>query len=345
MSQLESQEGSALGGDPVEMTDASDAAIGPTHDVVEAPDDPEGQDEPELAETLYPDDPQDDADDSDPNDEDSDPNVNDEGDEDTDSEDEPDEPAIKPPHSWKAEEKERWESLPRETQEYLSEREAERERFVNSKAQEAAQVKDQITRQAETELAQFSEQQALQYQMLAQQVLGIEPPDRRLLYTGNPQDQLAYQQQRDKYEQGQIQQQQLQSAAQEHAQRAQRIRDDQEKLANQQEAERLRTEMPEWFDEASHADLERNLTAIAKDLGYPDELLPEANSSDLLALKKAHSWKEKADKWDAYQKAKMKPVREAKKRPPIPNKPGNTSGGNGEAKSAAELLYPDDVRK
>ncbi len=272
-----------------------------------------------------------------------DPEPEGEGEEEAADEDsEPDEPAIAMPHSWKAEEAERWASLPRETQSYLAERETERERFVQSKAREAQQAKETVTRQAETELAQFSEQQAAAYQQLAAQFFP-KPPDDRLLYTSNPDDHLTYQQQEAQYRRGLAQQQQLQQAAQEHADRAQRIRDDQAALANQQDTERLREAMPEWFDEAKAPDLQRELTATAKALGYPDELLPEANASDLLALRQASEWKADAQKWRDYQKAKMVPVREAKKKPPIPNKPG-AGGASGQVKSLAAQLYPDDVR-
>ncbi len=53
---------------------------------------------------------------------------------------EPEEPAIEPPNSWTKAEKERFASLPRETQEYLHTREQERERAVRAEvALEAAE--------------------------------------------------------------------------------------------------------------------------------------------------------------------------------------------------------------
>ena len=337
MTQLAPEEGVAVGGDPVEQTDAPE-----NHAPVEEQNDVEAD---TTLDDLYPED----GDTAEPSEEEEqDPNVNDEA-EDTDGEDaqeddedEPDdEPAIDPPHSWKAEEKERWASLPRETQAYLSEREAERERFVNSKAQEAAQARDTYAKQAQQELAQFSEQQAQQYQMLAQQFIPPEPDD-RLLYTGNPNDQLKYQQQQAEHRSGLAQLQKLQQAAQVHASRAQQIREDHERAEQEQDAQRLREAMPEWFDETHHADLNNQLTATAKAMGYPEDRLPDADSADLLALRTANQWKEKAEKWDAYQKAKMKPVREAKKKAPIPNKPGSTNTGQTGAADPVKLLYPND---
>ena len=338
-----SSEGVAVGGDPVEQTDATEQAapVEERYVETEAPDNAEQRDT--TLEDLYPDEgPKPEA-------EEQDPDVNDEAeaepedDETPDEDAEPDEPAIERPKSWSKETEEEWSALPRNIQERIAERETERERFVNTKAQEAAQARETVKQQAEAELAQFSEQQAMQYQMLAKQFFP-QQPDRSLLFTGNPQDQLKYQQQQALYEDGLAQQQQLQQAAQEHAQRAQRIRDDQDNAARQQDAERLQQEMPEWFDEAKQADLQSNLTATAKALGYPDELLPEANASDLLALRTAHEWKDKAAKWDAYQKAKMHPVRAAKKKAPIPNTPGSPMKGQQSADPIA-MLYPDDVRR
>ena len=339
MTQL-ADDSAAVGGDPVEQTDATEQAA-PVETAA-------------TLEDLYPNeasrepdtDPQ-----PEPEPEEQDPSVNDEAEAEPDGEeegdpeqdDEPEQPAIERPKSWKADAEEEWSALPRNIQERIAERETERERFVNTKAQEAAQTENRVRQMAEQELAQFSEQQAMQYQMLAKQFFP-QQPDRNLLFTGNPQDQLKYQQQQALYEDGLAQQQQLQQAAAEHAQRAQRIRDDQDNAARQQDAERLRAEMPEWFDEAKQADLQSNLTATAKALGYPDELLPEANASDLLALRTAHEWKDKAAKWDAYQKAKMQPVRAAKKKAPIPNTPGSPMKGQQSADPIA-MLYPDDVRR
>ena len=47
-------------------------------------------------------------------------------------------PSIEPPRSWTKEAKERWASLPRETQEYLAEREQERDREFRRSQNEAA---------------------------------------------------------------------------------------------------------------------------------------------------------------------------------------------------------------
>jgi len=57
----------------------------------------------------------------------------------TETQPEPAEPPIEPPRSWTKEAKERWQSLPRETQEYLSTREQERDRALRQSQNEAAE--------------------------------------------------------------------------------------------------------------------------------------------------------------------------------------------------------------
>ncbi len=63
-------------------------------------------------------------------------------------------PPIAPPRSWTKDAKERWSSLPRETQEYLAERETERDREVRRSQNEAAEkvkgltAKEQAVEQA-----------------------------------------------------------------------------------------------------------------------------------------------------------------------------------------------------
>lgn len=50
-------------------------------------------------------------------------------------------PPIEPPRSWTSEEKERFKSLPRETQEYLANREQQRDREVRARQNEAAELR------------------------------------------------------------------------------------------------------------------------------------------------------------------------------------------------------------
>lgn len=73
---------------------------------------------------------------------------------------------IDPPGSWTREAKERWQALPRETQEYLVERERQREREFTKGQQEAAEARKAI----EAERAKV-EQARLQYETALPQLL------------------------------------------------------------------------------------------------------------------------------------------------------------------------------
>ncbi len=66
-------------------------------------------------------------------------------------------PAIEPPRSWTKEAKERWDSLPRETQEYLSSRETEREREFRRSQNETAESRKAIEAERQT-VAQAKQQ-------------------------------------------------------------------------------------------------------------------------------------------------------------------------------------------
>lgn len=73
----------------------------------------------------------------------------DEGDaDDPEGQDDPEIPAIEPPKSWDADAKERFARLPREDQEYLVEREAERDKGVSIAQQRAAEARQRADQEA-----------------------------------------------------------------------------------------------------------------------------------------------------------------------------------------------------
>jgi hypothetical protein len=78
------------------------------------------------------------------------------------------EPPIAPPTSWTTDEKERWQSLPRETQEYIAQREQERERLLTRSQTEAKE--QQRTFDAER---QKLEQARTQYEQALPQLAGM----------------------------------------------------------------------------------------------------------------------------------------------------------------------------
>lgn len=65
-------------------------------------------------------------------------------------------PPIQPPHSWDKEAKERFSKLDRETQEYLVNRENERDRAVSQKLNEAAETR-KAAEEASSKLAQYAQ--------------------------------------------------------------------------------------------------------------------------------------------------------------------------------------------
>jgi hypothetical protein len=71
-------------------------------------------------------------------------------------------PSIEPPRSWTKEAKEQWQSLPRETQEYIASREQERDREIRRSQNEAAEkLKGMSAREQQLEQARQQYEQAL----------------------------------------------------------------------------------------------------------------------------------------------------------------------------------------
>jgi hypothetical protein len=129
------------------------------------------------------------------------------------------------------------------------------------------------------------------------------------------------------YEAKVAQQRELQQQAQTYAQQAQ-ARAMQMEQANHAEQHRAIVEnFPEYADPTTGPELQRKLTAVAKELGYPDELISQARASDILAMRTASNWKAKADKYDALQAKKMENVRAAKGLPRVAT-PGVAQGGD-----------------
>jgi hypothetical protein len=78
-----------------------------------------------------------------------------------------------------------------------------------------------------------------------------------------------------------------QQQAQTYAQQAQ-ARAMQMEQANHAEQHRAIVEnFPEYADPTTGPELQRKLTAVAKELGYPDELISQARASDILAMRTA----------------------------------------------------------
>lgn len=232
-------------------------------------------------------------------------------------------PPIEAPVSWDAEAKEVFKTLPREAQEIVQKREAERERFVQSKSQEAARAKETAVQQAQAELAQIQAQFAQQYQSFADSIQVTEPDPMLQV-----QDPIAYAQQMRAFQQANAQRTAAQQAAQQHAQQAQWQALQVQQAENAEQHRIIVENFPEYADPTTGPELQRKLTAAAKRLGYTDELISQARATDILAMRNVAEAFDKADKYDALQKTKMEKVRAAKGKPPVTTRPGVAQGAD-----------------
>ena len=218
------------------------------------------------------------------------------------------------PASWSKEDAKVWETLPPDAQAVVARREAERDKYVRKVGFEASQTRQQVETQAREVIAQLHDNHAQALAVYAQQFTP-QPPDQRLLYTGNPDDVLTYQRQDAAYRAGADQQQQLHQQIAQVQQQANLARTQAQQAERGSDAQRLKEQLPEWFDPSEGPKLQTELQSIGAELGYPVELMAEASSTDILALKKAAEWRAKADKLDKLMAKKMEGVRAAKEMP------------------------------
>ncbi len=234
---------------------------------------------------------------------------------------EPDEPAIAPPASWRASEKEAFKRLPREIQAVVAGRERDRERAINEAMRGAAETR----KAAEAERAAYeTERRRLQQEIAAimpalEQQIGIEfadirtPADVVALAESDPARYALWRAKQDALQFAQREQSRLsQEAAQEEAAA---IRD----LARREIAALL-DKRPELKDRDARARFNRELRDYALSIGYsPAQYDGNLSHLNLLVL-------EKAMLYDRAQKAKA----EALARPvPRVERPG-TAGTKAE---------------
>lgn len=240
---------------------------------------------------------------------------------------------IDMPTSWGKDDAEAWKALPAETQAVIARREGERDKYVREAGRKTAETKLQVENQAREIIAKQAEDHATALAVYAAQ-FAPQAPDQRLLYTGNPDDVLTYQRQDAAYRAASAQQQQLQQEVARAQQQATEARGLAEQQGIAADAERLKEQLPEWFDPSAGPKLREGLQSIGAELGYPVELMAQAGSTDILALKKAAEWKAKADQFDALNKKKMEAVRAAKGLPKMA-RPGVTQGKGAQAATAS----------
>jgi hypothetical protein len=219
-------------------------------------------------------------------------------------------PPIDPPNSLTAEEKEAFKDWPRGAQEAMVRRVGELEKGFQSKAQEAAQIKQAAQLEALKAVEQIKAESAERLQAYAQQ-FEMKPPSAALLRS----DPDGYAQQLEAYQyytaQRESAQRDADKAKAEQAQ-IQQARAEHEAVAFRQQ---LEAELPEIFDPVNGQQLAQELNATAELLGFdPNEI---SDVTAIKALKLTSDWKSKADKYDALMKRKMERVRSGKNPPPI----------------------------
>lgn len=244
------------------------------------------------------------------------------------------------PHSWSKEDAEAWKALTPEAREVVLRREKERDKFVAEAGRKAADQRREVERQALEAVAQHADNYARQLQEYASVFLP-QQPDANLLYTGRQEDYLAYQQQDAAYRAAQAQQQQLQQRIALSQQQAEQAREQAMSAESQAEAERLREEVPEFFDPDTGPKLRQSLESIGQELGYSAELMSQAGATDILALRKASEWRDKAAKYDKLMSKRMESVRAAKTLPPRVARPGSAVQQQ-QNTPIEKLLYPND---
>jgi hypothetical protein len=227
---------------------------------------------------------------------------------------------IAPPVSWDKDAKELFQQLPHELQQKVVEREAQRDKAVQQATTEAANAKRTASVEANQALAEYQRQYASHLEQIASQY-APQPPDPALA-AQDPGRYIALKAQFDAdYAQYHTVIQQSAQARSEAEQRdaltrQHEITKDQEVLASQLG--------DDWTDMSRRKELLTSLETVGAELGYPMDLMSQANATDILALKAAAEWKAKAEKYDALQKNKMAAVRAAKDAPRV-SKPGTAS--------------------
>ncbi|ANI79015.1 hypothetical protein [Sphingobium sp. EP60837] len=228
-----------------------------------------------------------------------------------DDEEEAETPAVEAPHSWSKEDKALFAQLPPEAQAVIQRRETERDNFVKQKAFEASQTRNQVATEARDIIAKLHDDHVQKLTIYAQQIMP-QAPDERLLYTGNQEDVTLYNRQMAAYQRSADQQRELHQQIAQSQAAAQSAREQSQQAERASDAQRLQEQLPEWFDPSSGPKLREQLQSIGAELGYPDELMAEASSTDILALKKALEWKADAEKYRKAMAKQMETVRAAK---------------------------------
>ncbi len=237
-------------------------------------------------------------------------------------------PPIEPPRSWKAEEKERFKSLPRDTQAYLVERETERDRAIRQSQNEAAEI-EQARQQYEAALPQLLQTLQQQQQGEFADIKTIADVE-RLAKEDFP-----------RYLQWDVAQKKIAAVQQEMLASQQRARQEkQQQFAefSKRQDDLFAEKVPDMKDPAKAAKLQSAAMTVLKELGFEEAELASSwnGEKDLsfrdhrvqLLIRDATLWRE----------AQQKAVTAAKKAVPPVQRPGAATVKNAGADAEIQNL-------
>jgi hypothetical protein len=185
-------------------------------------------------------------------------------------------PPIDPPRSWTKDEKDRFKSLPRETQEYIASREQERERTVRQSQNEAAEQRKAIEAER-SKVEQARQQYESALPILLQTLSANYNADFADIKTIQDVQRLSVEDPL-RYTQWDAHQKQIAAVQQEIAaaqQRQAHERNQQLIDFRKREAELFIERAPEFADEAQRAKLQSSAVSVLKDLGFKDNELAD----------------------------------------------------------------------
>ena len=196
-------------------------------------------------------------------------------------------PAIEPPASWKTEEKDRFKSLPPETQAYIKEREMERERLLSRSQNEAAEKSKALSAKE-----QAVEQARIQYESALPQLLQVLHSQQQGEFadvkTIADVEKLA-REDWPRYLQWDVAQKKMAAVQQEMLAAQQRQQQEKSETFNKfaNEQDKLFTERaPEMADEKKAEKLKQNAVDVLNDLGFSQtELADSWNGQRDLSLR------------------------------------------------------------
>lgn len=236
-------------------------------------------------------------------------------------------PPIEPPRSWTKEAKERWQSLPRETQEYLAEREQERDREVRRSQNETAEKLKGLTAK-EQAVEQARQQYEAALPILAQNIQASMSSEFADIRTMADVQRMATEDW-PRYARWDAQQKQLAAVQQEHQTALERQATERAakfaEFAKAQDA-LLMEKVPDLADQDKAAKLQKAALGVLHDAGFSDQELSQSWNGEGAFNLRDHRWQMvvlKAAKYDAAQQAVTEKVTTAKAKPlPPVQRPG-----------------------